>query len=98
MMRKFTAVLITAALILSIGSAAAVADRRQPPPERGRDARHTHPQRPVNDVINEVERRYGGKVVGVQQGVQNEQMMYRVRVLQRDGRVKTLHVPANGRR
>lgn len=46
--------------------------------------------RPVDDVIRQVERSYGGKVVGVQQEGAN----YRVRVLQRDGRVKTVMMPA----
>ena len=56
---------------------------------RGSDA-NGRPLRPVNDVVREVEGTYGGKVVGVQQAG-NE---YRVRVLQRDGRVKTVSVPA----
>lgn len=63
-------------------------------PARGpeREQRHqTAPSgRPVNDVIRQVERNYGGKVVGVQQEGAN----YRVRVLQRDGRVKTVMMPA----
>lgn len=48
------------------------------------------PLRPVNDVVRQVEGTYGGKVVGVQQAGSE----YRVRVLQRDGRVKTVSVPA----
>lgn len=48
--------------------------------------------RPVNDVIREVQHRYGGQVIGVQNSEGGS--MYRVRVLQRDGRVKTVLVPA----
>ena len=48
-------------------------------------------QRPVNDVIREVQNRYGGQVIGVQN---SDGGMYRVRVLQRDGRVKNVLVPA----
>ena len=48
-------------------------------------------QRPVNDVIREVQNRYDGQVIGVQNG---DGGMYRVRVLQRDGRVKNVLVPA----
>jgi hypothetical protein len=43
-------------------------------------------------VINMVERRYGGKVVGVEEAGNH----YRVRLLQRDGRVRTLQVPLDG--
>lgn len=49
-------------------------------------------QRPVNDVIREVQDRYGGQVIGVQNSEGGS--MYRVRVLQRDGRVKNVMVPA----
>jgi hypothetical protein len=48
-------------------------------------------QRPVNDVIREVQDRYGGQVIGVQQSNGDT---YRVRVLQRDGRVRNVLVPA----
>lgn len=48
--------------------------------------------RPVNDVIREVQHRYGGQVIGVQNSEGGS--MYRVRVLQHDGRVKTVLVPA----
>lgn len=54
--------------------------------------RQEAPRRGVNDVIQMVERRYGGKVVGVEQTNDH----YQVRLLQRDGRVRTLHVPADG--
>lgn len=50
------------------------------------------PRRGVNDVIDMVERRYGGKVVGVDDADGH----YRVRLLQRDGRVRTLQVPLDG--
>jgi hypothetical protein len=63
---------------------------RQPDDDYRREAVPA-PGRPVNDVIKQVERRYGGRVVGVQQ----EGAYYRVRVLQRDGRVKTVTMPAN---
>ena len=49
-------------------------------------------QRPVNDVVREVQDRYGGQVIGVQNS--DGGSMYRVRVLQRDGRVKNVMVPA----
>jgi len=63
--------------------------------ERNNDAQRGYPSqgrplRPVNDVVRQVESTYGGKVVGVQQAGSD----YRVRVLQRDGRVKTVTVPA----
>lgn len=48
--------------------------------------------RPVNDVIREVQHQYGGQVIGVQNSEGGS--MYRVRVLQHDGRVKTVLVPA----
>lgn len=52
----------------------------------------------VNEVISKVERSYGGKVVGVQESGQGADRFYHVRVLQRDGRVKTVTVPAGGGR
>lgn len=51
-------------------------------------------RRAVHDVVGEVEHNYRGHVVDVQPPAANEDM-YRVRVLQEGGRVKTLHVPAN---
>lgn len=59
--------------------------------ERGGD------RRAVRDVVGEVEQNYRGHVVDVQPPGGNEDM-YRVRVLQEGGRVKTLHVPANRER
>ncbi len=63
--------------------------RQEPERNRGYDS-PGRPLRPVNDVVRQVEGSYGGKVVGVQQ----EGDHYRVRVLQRDGRVRTVTVPA----
>lgn len=54
-------------------------------------------RRPVRDVVGEVEQNYRGHVVDVRPPAANEEM-YRVRVLQEGGRVKTLRVPANRER
>ncbi len=56
-------------------------------------------QRPmtVNEVIEYVERRHQGKVVDVQTRQTDRGTVYLVRVLSRDGRVRTVTVPANGR-
>jgi hypothetical protein len=56
-------------------------------------------RRPVREVIGEVEHNYRGRVVDVQspRPGSNEDM-YRVRVLQDGGRVRTLRVPADRRR
>jgi len=89
--------LIAAALALQISCSAMADPARWHQNGRDREPRG-HQQRSVHEVIGEVENRYGGKVVGVQQQQRDEEMMYRVRVLQRDGRVKTLMVPADGRR
>lgn len=59
--------------------------------EQRRDDRSD--RRAVRDVVGEVEHNYRGHVVDVQPPAANEDM-YRVRVLQEGGRVKTLHVPA----
>jgi len=87
--------LTAAALALAITLAAQAGPRGPNKPDHGPRG---HSQRTVNDVIGEVENRYGGKVVGVQQAQQGGQSMYRVRVLQRNGRVKTIMVPADRRR
>jgi|GEM_PF-2978828 len=89
---------LIAILALALAGAVVQAGPRwqQNSPEYGQ--RNGHSQRSVNDVIGEVENRYGGKVVGVQQAQQGENSMYRVRVLQRNGRVKTIMVPADRRR
>jgi len=69
-------------------------------PRRDRDE---HPQRPMREAIGEVEQHYRGHVVNVQSLRSNDanasdEDMYRMRVLQRDGRVKTVTVPANKQR
>ncbi len=84
--------LITA-LLLVFTSLQVSADPREHPPNR----EPRNHQRSVNEVIGEVEKGYGGKVVGVQQTQREQEPMYRVRVLQRNGRVKTIMVPATGR-
>jgi hypothetical protein len=60
------------------------------------DREHDDHRRSVREVIGEVEHDYRGRVVDVQapRPGGNEDM-YRVRVLQDGGRVKTLHVPAD---
>jgi len=63
------------------------------------DARDNYSRRPIRDVIGEVEHNYRGRVVDVQPPRSDaDEDMYRVRVLQEGGRVKTLHVPADRRR
>ncbi|MFT3928888.1 MAG: hypothetical protein QM709_01220 [Spongiibacteraceae bacterium] len=83
--------LLVAATALAIASTAALAE---PPQwrEQRRDER-SGDRRAVRDVVGEVEQNYRGHVVDVQPPRSNEDM-YRVRVLQEGGRVKTLHVPA----
>lgn len=61
--------------------------------------REGYDRRPVREVIGEVEHNYRGRVVDVKSprpGTSED--MYRVRVLQDGGRVKTLRVPADRRR
>lgn len=68
-------------------------------PHRGNYERGGEHRRPVREVIGEVEHNYRGRVVDVRAprpGSNDE--MYRVRVLQDGGRVKTLRVPADRRR
>lgn len=64
-----------------------------------REQRDARGQRPVREAIGEVEHNYRGHVVDVQSLRKNEtdEDVYRMRVLQRDGRVKTVTVPANQR-
>lgn len=79
------------ATILVIASAVVWAE----PPhwrEQRSDSRHND-RRAVRDVVGEVEQNYRGHVVDVQPPGASEDM-YRVRVLQEGGRVKTLRVPA----
>jgi uncharacterized membrane protein YkoI len=82
--------LIAALLLLpAIGS---IADDREP---QGR-SRAARDQRPVKEAIGEVEHNYRGHVVDVRAQRKNEsdEEVYRMRVLQQDGRVKTVTVPA----
>lgn len=66
---------------------------------RDRPQRDNYSRRPIRDVIGEVEHNYRGRVVDVQPPrSEADEDMYRVRVLQEGGRVKTLHVPADRRR
>lgn len=58
-----------------------------------RNGRSGGDKRAVRDMVGEVEHNYRGHVVDVQPPAANEDM-YRVRVLQEGGRVKTLRVPA----
>ncbi len=62
------------------------------------DSRRDRPgQRPMREAIGEVEQNYRGHVVDVQSlRRDSNEDVYRMRVLQRDGRVKTVTVPANG--
>lgn len=88
--------LLTFASILAIASVAAWAE-----PPRWREQRNDNypnerrynERRAVHDVVGEVEQHYRGHVVDVQPPGASEDM-YRVRVLQEGGRVKTLRVPA----
>lgn len=95
----FMSRLLLLALLTVIGCSAALAD---PPAWRDqhrneREQRHENGRRPVRDVIGEVEHNYRGHVVDVQPPHADEDM-YRVRVLQEGGRVKTLRVPADRER
>lgn len=66
---------------------------------RDRSQRDNYSRRPIRDVIGEVEHNYRGRVVDIQPPrSESDEDMYRVRVLQEGGRVKTLHVPADRRR
>ena len=66
-------------------------------PRRGE--RDSDNRRPVREVIGEVEHNYRGRVVDVRAPRPgSDEEMYRVRVLQDGGRVKTLRVPAERRR
>jgi hypothetical protein len=68
-------------------------------PHRGGYERDSGNRRPVREVIGEVEHNYRGRVVDVRAPRPgSDEEMYRVRVLQDGGRVKTLRVPADRRR
>lgn len=81
--------LLAFATMLATASAAALAE-----PPHWREQRRDGDRRAVRDVVGEVEQHYRGHVVDVQPPRSNDDM-YRVRVLQEGGRVKTLRVPAN---
>lgn len=91
--------LVALIAIGALTSALALAD-----PERAqrRDSRsggdtRSGERRAVRDVVGEVEHNYRGHVVDVQPPAANDDM-YRVRVLQEGGRVKTVRVPAKRER
>jgi uncharacterized membrane protein YkoI len=88
----------TLLVLLSALAGAAAAEPRWAQRDR-QDQRDGHAQRPVREAIGEVEQNYRGHVVNVQSLRKNEtdEDVYRMRVLQRDGRVKTVTVPANER-
>ncbi len=69
------------------------ADALANPPRGHEQRRDDSDRRAMRDVIGEVEHNYRGHVVDVQPPAANEDM-YRVRVLQEGGRVKTLRIPA----
>ena len=87
---RFFALALPVALTL-IGATTSVGALADPPRwhEQRRDEK-----RAMHDVVGEVEHNYRGHVVDVQPPAANEDM-YRVRVLQEGGRVKTLRVPAS---
>ena len=89
---------IFAFALLATSSAVALADppswHDQRRDDRNyRDDRSGSEKRAVRDMVGEVEHNYRGHVVDVQPPAANEDL-YRVRVLQEGGRVKTLRVPA----
>jgi hypothetical protein len=79
-------------LTAAIGSSAALANPPHSHEPRHEDRRNSD-KRAVRDMVGEVEHNYRGHVVDVQPPAANDDM-YRVRVLQEGGRVKTLRVPA----
>lgn len=85
-------------ILLGMLSGTAWCDPRRGGHERDSDS-DSHNRRPVREVIGEVEHNYRGRVVDVRppRPGSNEEM-YRVRVLQDGGRVKTLRVPADRQR
>lgn len=72
-------------------------DREQREPRRDYPPQDRSGQRPMREAIGEVEQNYRGHVVDVQSLRRGDAdaNVYRMRVLQRDGRVKTVTVPAN---
>lgn len=75
-------------------------DDYAPPPPRGQPGRPP-PARPFADpdrAANAAREATGGRVLGVQGAEQDGQPGYRVRILQPDGRVRSLHFdPASGK-
>ena len=88
-MRRSFLIAAALAALLPVFATAAHGDPRQ--------SREERPQRPMREAIGEVEQNYRGHVVNVQSLRTNatDEDVYRMRVLQRDGRVKTVTVPAN---
>ena len=95
-----------AASLLATGPAASIAqaesrwvqhDREQ---RQEREPRRERPaQKPMREAIGEVEQNYRGHVVDVQSlRRDSDEDVYRMRVLQRDGRVKTVTVPVKEQR
>lgn len=101
-MRMLLVVALAAALPMFAG--VAQGEQRGAQYERGQrheGNRHDRSgQRPMREAIGEVEQNYRGHVVDVQSLRQNttDEDVYRMRVLQRDGRVKTVTVPAKDQR
>lgn len=98
---------LVVALLAVLALLPALAAPVQADPREGRHYRE-HPeraqdrpgQRPMREAIGEVEQNYRGHVVDVQSLRRDDAdaNVYRMRVLQRDGRVKTVTVPANDER
>ena len=75
-------------------------DDYAPPPPRGQPARPptARPYADPDRAANAAREATGGRVLGVQGAEQNGQPGYRVRILQPDGRVRSLHFdPASGK-
>lgn len=92
-----------ALLIAALALLPAFAGSAQAEPRWARDQRDARPQdhagqRPMREAIGEVEQNYRGHVVDVQSLRRDggpDDDVYRMRVLQHDGRVKTVTVPAH---
>jgi uncharacterized membrane protein YkoI len=83
------------AVLLPTFASAALGD----PPRNHDEQRRERPQRQMREAIGEVEQNYRGHVVDVQSRTNaTDEDVYRMRVLQRDGRVKTVTVPAKKQR
>ena len=66
-------------------------DRYAPPPRDRQDRPPTRPFADPDRAANAAREATGGRVLGVQGADQNGQRGYRVRILQPDGRVRSLH-------